>query len=132
MKAFEVLLNSGTYNSSGSYFPTGQKVSVVPSIDLVSNFNIQGHKYLQTANYIVGLCIDDIGNEDQGFHFGSKVDVVGHIIQTRYNNRQYVIHATSNLKPDDLELKYDARIRDRMKEMFNLILFDPKGKSLRK
>lgn len=41
-----------------------------------------------------------------------------------------ITHGTTNLKVEELEKKYGKRVYDRMKEMFNVILWE--GESFRK
>lgn len=70
-----------------------------------------------------GLCIDDIGTEDITNHYGNKRSVIVDLIEMLYAKGKTgaMLHGTTNLTPDQLEQYYGARIRSRMREMFNFI-----------
>lgn len=76
------------------------------------------------------LCIDDLGMESPVFNYGTKIDALAELIYLRHR-KGCRTHATSNCTPEALENLYGTRIYDRMREMFNFIVFDPDGKSLR-
>ncbi len=79
-------------------------------------------------------CFDDLGMEETNSQlYGNKANVMGEILLDRYDcfvKDGMITHATTNLLISDLEKIYGDRIRDRLKQMMNLIIFD--GKSLRK
>ena len=70
-----------------------------------------------------GWCIDDIGAEDLKNNFGNKKNVIGDIIEIRYQSGEYgqSFHATTNLTAAQIDEYYGGRIRSRMREMFNFI-----------
>lgn len=70
-----------------------------------------------------GLCIDDIGTEDLKINYGNKKNVVGDIIETRYNwkNMGVFFHATTNLTVQQLTDFYGGRVLSRMRETLNFI-----------
>lgn len=70
-----------------------------------------------------GLCMDDLGTEDLKIHFGNKKNVVGDIIEKRYNYKStgVFLHATTNLTADQLKEFYGGRVTSRMREVFNFI-----------
>jgi len=72
---------------------------------------------------IAGICIDDTGTEDVRQNFANKSNVIGDIIQVRYDTRYTgpLLHATTNLKADQLKDFYGERVSSRMKEVFNFI-----------
>lgn len=82
----------------------------------------------------ITVCFDDLGMEETNSQlYGNKANVVGEILLDRYDcfiNSGMITHATTNLLISDLEKIYGDRIRDRLREMMNLIIF--KGESLRK
>lgn len=92
---------------------------------------MNGNPYGHTS---IGLCIDDIGTESEGKHFGKSKNVITEIILNRYDNRLAgnLTHVTTNLTADEVEQFYGTRVRDRMREMFNLIEFNENAKSRRK
>ena len=82
----------------------------------------------------VGWAFDDIGRESVVFDFGNKSDVVSKIIQTRYSYKEKLpfsnLHLTTNLKPIEIESRYDYAVKSRLREMFNYI--EMEGKDRRK
>lgn len=96
-------------------------------ISIPMNGNPYGHTQL-------GLCIDDIGTESIGKYFGKEKNVITEIILNRYDNGlpRNMSHVTTNLTTAEVEERYGTRVRDRMREMFNLIEFKPDTPSRRK
>lgn len=70
-----------------------------------------------------GLCIDDLGTESLKNHFGNKKNVIGDIVELRYNkgNTGIFFHATTNLSAQQLNDFYGGRVVSRMREIFNFI-----------
>jgi AAA+ superfamily predicted ATPase len=79
-------------------------------------------------------CFDDLGLEpEESALYGNKFQIMREILLDRYDlakQKGMITHATTNLTPSQIEEKYDARVRDRFREMFNLIKVY--GSSLRK
>jgi DNA replication protein DnaC len=77
---------------------------------------------------------DDLGLEEVNVKmFGNSANVMSEILIDRYDSfktKGVLTYASSNLTPSQFEDVYGARMRDRMKEMFNLITV--KGESFRK
>lgn len=77
----------------------------------------------------VGLCYDDFGDEEIKNHYGNKENVMYRIITSIYSDYTEnpgmtifpFFHITTNLTGDEIEAKYDKRVRSRMREMFNWI-----------
>lgn len=80
----------------------------------------------------IGLCIDDIGTEDLKNNYGNKKNVIGDIIEMRYNtaNIGLSFHGSTNLTAEKIESYYGGRVRSRMREIFNFI--ELPGKDRRK
>lgn len=83
----------------------------------------------------VGICFDDLGFELPKNFWGSKSDVMADVLFNIYSKNQIrgdfsAFHFTSNLYGNEFEQRYDDRIRDRMREMFNTIVLT--GESRRK
>lgn len=78
------------------------------------------------------LIIDELGREPaEANNFGTKLDVLQYVLQTRYDNRHTgVTHATTNMDVDEIIHRYGAHIADRFSEMFNIYKFH-EGESLR-
>jgi len=70
-----------------------------------------------------GLCIDDLGSENEKNNFGNKVNVIGDLIEARYHDKftGVFLHATTNLSSDELVAFYGERVVSRMKEIFNFV-----------
>lgn len=81
----------------------------------------------------VGICFDDLGDEEIKNHYGNRENVMNRILTRIYseNTDKAVFpffHATTNLTGPELEEKYDRRVRSRMREMFNWIVLPGKDR----
>lgn len=75
----------------------------------------------------IGICFGDLGYEIQKNHWGTKSDVMLDVISAIYSKNQFAgdfsnFHYTSNLYGAEMEERYDSRVRDRLAEMFNMII----------
>ena len=117
-----------------------QSYKVISARQLGYEFSEHGFKsitqYSRTENIAVnpfgqaeiGLCIDDLGTDEERKHYGEKVNALAEIILNRYDNLQRTqTHITSNLNATMIESIYGQRIRSRMREMFNAISFNAKA-----
>lgn len=97
------------------------------SIDIPVNSNPFGAQ-------AIGVCFDDLGTETSPSKaYGEEKNVLAEILMNRYESGlpfNYT-HITTNLSPHDIGLKYGTRVRDRFREMFNLIQFGNEAKSRR-
>lgn len=74
-----------------------------------------------------GYCFDDLGMEEiPARHFAESKNIFAEIIQIRYHNQLPFnsTHAITNKTAEELKEIYGTRCYDRMKEMFNVIIFD--------
>lgn len=74
-----------------------------------------------------GICFDDLGTETAKKTFGNEVNVMEEILLSRYDRKNFLAnktHITTNLSADEIEEYYGARVRSRMREMFNFIEFN--------
>lgn len=85
----------------------------------------------------IGICFEDLGNEIPKSNWGDKSDVMFDVLSKIYESRQFNVvnkfnpfHLTSNLSGNDFEGRYGDRVRDRMREMFNVLIMP--GESRRK
>lgn len=82
----------------------------------------------------VNMCFDELGRESiPANYFGQKLNVMQHILHIRYSLWQsngIKTFVTTNDDPASIESKYGDFIRDRNREMFNIVLLQ--GKSRRK
>lgn len=62
---------------------------------------------------------DDLGAENIASHFGTKVDVMGEIIQSRYDCKGALTFFTTNLTYEQIQQTYNERVASRLAEMCN-------------
>lgn len=137
------------------FFTRNQKASfrLINCRDIESDFSSDGEKSVQNCSYNIkiatnsdrfghtemGFCFDDLGTEANGKHYGKEKNVMAEILLNRYQNivdeRGKCVgkwtHVTTNLSADELMTQYGSRVIDRMKEMFNIIVFPENAKSRR-
>jgi hypothetical protein len=104
-----------------------------PSRDVSFEFIQEGyeiiHQYGKRSYTHAGpkaYCFDDLGAERSLKYFGNECNVMAEIILSRYDHymmADMVTHVTTNLSATELEESYGARVRSRMREMFNLLAF---------
>jgi len=81
-----------------------------------------GHPWQQKE---LGMCFHDLGAERlESNSFGNKENVMETVLFNRYENHLpfKMTHITTNLDEKQLEAAYGSRIRDRMREMFNVFV----------
>jgi hypothetical protein len=81
----------------------------------------------------VGICFEDLGFEVNKNNYGTKADVLADVLFNIYQKNQHQgdyswFHYTSNLYGQEIEQRYDSRIRDRMNEMFNRLVLTGKSR----
>lgn len=81
-----------------------------------------------------GYCFDDLGTEIDKKHFGNESNVMAEIILDRYDNKELKgkTHVTSNLNSTMIEERYGYRVRSRIREMFNVVIFEENAPDRRK
>lgn len=107
------------------------------STDIIDNVNVNGVEYLElfNNNYSnpITCYIDDIASRNEIVkYYGTEVNAMEQLLSIRYNvysRYRKLTHVSLNKYPNELKDIYDARIIDRMKEMFNII--ELKGSSFR-
>lgn len=73
-------------------------------------------------NYFNGVSLfDDLGAENIGSHYGTKADVMGEIIQSRYENKRVLTFLTTNLTYEQIQQTYGERVASRLAEMCNWV-----------
>ena len=80
------------------------------------------------------VCFDDLGAEDGVPYFGATCNPMVQILSIRYDlfiDHGMITHATTNLNSSEMERRYGNRIRSRMRQMFNLIIFPSEDKDKR-
>ena len=96
-------------------------------IEVIGSFeNVFGHK-------MYGSCFDDLGTDEIRNNYSNKANIMSEIFLDRYSNMsKNMTHTTANLTVDQIIEIYGERIWSRMREMFNIILFDPNSPDTRK
>lgn len=102
--------------------------------------DVQEHGTQILQSYNQGICnYDDVGFEDKAAHYGNKVCIFTELINIQYNKflkSGKVCHITTNLGFSNdygfgkFSDRYDNRIVDRVRQMFNILEFN--GTSKRK
>lgn len=115
---------------------------IIPTRNIVFNFNASGFEILENYNQTKNYCFDDLGVEPTGSHYAKECNVMGEILLSRYDlfisnkmvaeRRRSITHITTNLNAQELEKRYGNRVRSRLREMFNLISFDQNSTDKRK
>lgn len=73
----------------------------------------------------MGLCIDDLGTETLKNHYGNKKNVIGDVIELRYDkgNAGTLLHLTTNLTGDQVLGFYGQRVSSRIRQCLNVVDF---------
>lgn len=123
------------------FLPTEERYVVKSCREVSFEFLQEGHtvirKYSNLSFYgdiPKVYCFDDLGTENNLKYFGNECNVLAEVLLSRYEffvHNQMNTHLTTNLNGDEIEEMYGARVRSRMREMFNLIAFDEGSKDKR-
>ena len=122
--------------------PHKTNYEIIPTRNMVFNFNTSGFKVLEKYNESKNYCFDDLGVEPTGCHYTKECNVLGEILLSRYDlfvqtslnfslSQRTKTHITTNLNAQELEKRYGNRVRSRLKSMFNLISFNKNSKDKR-
>jgi hypothetical protein len=112
----------------------GSGFLIVNAIRIVKEYNSQtdgGDAVILKYAECGPLCIEEIGLEEPGKHYGKEANVIADILALRYERwrhdpRKYQTHFTTNADNDALEKRYDERTISRTDEMtFTLALGGP-------
>lgn len=95
---------------------------IVSARYIVSKYASDGFESLQTLINKPVICIDDVGSENIGNHFGNKIEVFEHIIEERYYKHK-LTHFTSNYDKEAIRQRYGERVYSRIIERTNFIEF---------
>jgi len=111
--------------------PHKTNYEIIPTRNIVFNFNASGFEVLDRYNETKNYCFDDLGVEPTGCHYTKECNVMGEILLSRYDifkEKHWKTHITTNLNAEELETRYGSRVRSRLREMLNVIAFDSKDK----
>lgn len=116
-----------------------QSFRVVNVLDIAGDYTLKDHggddairKYVEpittARNYFgqtsITICFDDMGTEEDKNHMGNRVNVMQDLLLRLYARGNYQGYAiTTNLTASQTEQRYGSRIRDRLRDMFNPIVF---------
>jgi DNA replication protein DnaC len=126
-KTFEIMqefisIDDIRYKKDGKLAKFNYKI--FSSKNIAGEFSKNGYDAIWKFSNINSLCIDDLGAEsDEVKHYGSKVNVIEEIIETRYLNGLFT-HFTSNLKPDNILDMYGNRVYSRIMHSVNIIEYN--------
>ncbi|WP_445725652.1 ATPase [Flavobacterium sp.] len=131
--------------------PHKTNYEIIPTRNIVFNFNTSGFEVLEQYNQTKNYCFDDLGVEPVGSHYAKECNVLGEILLSRYDlftrhpedvmlslpkyvsgshqtnlkvNNRNKTHITTNLNTEEIEKRYGNRVRSRLKQMMNVIAFD--------
>ena len=91
------------------------------------NISQKSREELAQLSKIRYLYLDDVGTEPLiSQDFGNKIAPFAYLISERYPNRLPTI-ITSNISLDDIGKRYGERIRDRLVEMCEVLVFESKS-----
>ncbi len=124
----------------GTLFKIGKIVSCRSIVwDFMQNIDITKYgkgvlNQHETAHTPKVYCFDDIGLEKTSAKsYGNEVHAISEILLDRYDllmNHGIKTYGTTNLDLPSLSTTYGERVSDRLKEMFNIVVFE--GASRRK
>ena len=87
--------------------------NLISTNSICSEFMLGGfEKVSQTNTY----ALDDLGTEIVPTHYGTSIDLVPHLLQLAYENRQPFGFYTTNLSYEELKERYGSRVVDRLQE----------------
>lgn len=123
-------------NIMRSLCPEDYRPVIVGARDVAMEFSRMGYdvmqKYGREAFYPYTSvprvhCFDDLGLEQVTTFWGNSCNVMAEVLLTRYDlfvSHKMITHVTTNLNSGELEGRYGDRVRSRMREMFNLVVFN--------
>jgi len=113
----------------------GIGMRIISSKEIETQFKQEGEIFIQSLIDADELMIDDLGAESKSIKdFGNDRNLISDILIQRYirfQRNECITHATTNLNVELLTQHYDARLIDRMKEMFVLKKINTETKSKR-
>lgn len=119
-----------------------QKYNVVPARTIVDQYDIEGkaavlrfsspqaNKFFKDET--IGFCFDDVGLEEKGKYYGKPANVMEEVFLNLYDKKGSInfniSHLTTNDTQREMQDKMDARVIDRMKDMYNFIALNETSK----
>lgn len=123
------MCNLVNYLFDSVYSQDRKTVYRTSAINLVKMYSDNPEQYKRMVSQEL-LFVDDLGTEPVNIKiYGNEFSPVTELLYNRYDWQRWTI-VTSNLSDEQLKDRYGTRIDDRLREMFDRILFQ--GKSYRK
>ncbi|HTJ53754.1 MAG TPA: hypothetical protein VL443_30070 [Cyclobacteriaceae bacterium] len=120
--------NIPTCKHIAEQYRTGWKNNDMDTIEYYSSPQKAYHnnRYNQSE---FGICFGDLGAETEANNYGNKKNVIEEIVFTRYEKGLKFIsnHFTTNLDGEDIGKIYGDRMKDRLREMCNVLLLNCKS-----
>ena len=124
------------------YVPEQERKFILkPTREISFEFIKEGYDVIQRYSSgnklqsgIKNYCFDDLGTENNLKYYGNDCNVMGEILLSRYDlfiNKKIITHITTNLSASEIEAAYGNRVRSRLRQMLNLIAFNPITKDKR-
>lgn len=118
---------------------------IIPTRNIVFNFNASGFEVLEKYNQTRNYCFDDLELEPTGCHYTKECNVMGEILLSCYDLFAHINQSlslsqghshsktdiTTNLNAEEIDKQYGSRVRIRLRAMFNLISFNQNSKDKR-
>ena len=102
------------------------KFNMYTSREIVADYVSNGYDGIAKYCIYSNICIDDFGAENRDSnYYGSKLDVLTEIIETRYT-KGLTTHFTSNLNLELIKEKYNDRVFSRISKQCNIIILNDK------
>lgn len=123
------MCNLVNYLFDSVYSQDRKTVYRTSAINLVKMYSNNPEQYKRMVSQEL-LFVDDLGTEPVNIKiYGNEFSPVTELLYNRYDWQRWTI-VTSNLSDEQLKERYGTRIDDRLREMFDRILFQ--GNSYRK
>ena len=121
LKAIRELMKQCTLNPDNSHI-FSQGTMICKAKELVEDVEM-----MNKAKGITWLLIDELGEEPTVVKtWGNSTTPIIDLIEYRYENEMPTI-ATTNLSKKEVENKYMGRVADRIRDMFNTIIYRDKS-----
>lgn len=100
----------------------GMTIKTAKELSFIARENYQ--KFLDICKYPKILAIDDMGvDESRVMDYGNTIAPIMELLELRYQF-QLPTFITTNMNSDEIGEKYDLRIRDRLAEMVDQVIFE--------
>ena len=117
-------LSAAMTTAGGTGFPVVSVKRIVYEYSRSDERVEQGPSVVMRYAAIDHLCLDDLGTEEDGKHYGKTVSVIADLIAFRYDRWRTghgITHITTNLDNAALCAKYDERTVSRLSEIVNVL-----------